>query len=54
MPNGEFPGEIESDCDGSLMFAAENDPLCPGLCETSAGGRRSTMIGRRGWTKWTK
>lgn len=54
MPNKTFPGKIEEECEGHLMFATDNDPSCLDLCKTNSVGRRSTTPKRSGWTKWVK
>ena len=54
MPNENFPERIEADCEGNLMFASENDPSCLDLCQTNSVELRSTMLQRRGWTKFVK
>ena len=55
MPNATIPERIESECEGHLMFATDDEPSsCLDLCITNEVERASKTQKRRGWTKFIK
>ena len=55
-PNSTFPGHVEDQCEGNLMFATTDEPeSCISLCKPdTTEGRAINTPGRRGWTKFTR